>query len=271
MTACSVGALAVAQNEETPTHLFSLWGQKAVVTGASGGIGQAIAHILARAGASVVITGTRQGVLENLADEIKLAYPQAGSVHVLASSLHNASEVANLIPQADELTGGIDILINNAGITRDQLAMRMTDEAWDEVIAVNLTSTFKLCRAAVKSMSGRRYGRIVNVASIVGVTGNFGQTNYCASKAGMIGMTKALALETITRNITVNALAPGFIATPMTAGIPEAAQEKILARIPAQKMGRPEDIAAAALFLVSKEAGYITGHTLHVNGGMVMV
>lgn len=262
MSACSVGAQA---------PLFSLCGQKAVVTGASGGIGQAIAHVFARAGASVVISGTRQNVLEELADELRSTYPNAGNIHVLTAALNNPQDVAGLIPKADELTGGIDILVNNAGITRDQLAMRMTDEAWDEVIAVNLTSTFRLCRAAAKSMTDRRYGRIINVASIVGVTGNFGQTNYCASKAGVIGMSKALALETVTRNITVNALAPGFIATPMTAAIPEAAQTKILAKIPAQKMGTPEDIAAAALFLASKEAGYITGQTLHVNGGMVMV
>lgn len=249
--------------------LFSLHGQKAVITGASGGIGQAIAHTLARAGATLVITGTRESVLNDLACELKNTH--GGDVHVLTTSLHDAESVEKLIANADELTGGIDILINNAGITRDQLAMRMTNEAWDEVIAVNLTATFKLCRAAIKSMSERRYGRIINIASVVGITGNFGQANYCASKAGMIGMSKALALETVTRGITINSVAPGFIETPMTATIPEAAQAKIMAKIPAQKMGKPEDVGASALFLASREASYITGQTLHVNGGMVMV
>lgn len=268
MSTCSANA-RVSSSDEAPASLFSLHGQKAVITGASGGIGQSIAHMLARAGATVVVTGTRQQVLDDLAVELRQKH--GGDVHVLTSSLKENEEIERLVTKADEIVGGIDILINNAGITRDQLAMRMSNEAWDEVIAVNLTATFKLCRSAIKSMSERRYGRIINVASIVGVTGNFGQANYCASKAGMIGMSKAMALETVTRGITVNALAPGFIETPMTSAIPEAAQAKIMAKIPAQKMGKPDDIAAAALFLASREAGYITGQTIHVNGGMVMV
>lgn len=255
----------------TCSHRFSLHGQKALITGAAGGLGQAMAHALAESGASLVLTDIRQEMLETLAQELRSAYPNTGPMHVWAAPLDNAEAVEGIVPKADELTGGIDILLNNAGITRDSMGHKMTDEAWDQVIAINLTAGFRLCRAAVKSMTQRQYGRIVNTASIVAVTGNMGQTNYCASKAGLIGMTKAFALETVIKGITVNAIAPGFIATPMTAQIPEAVIEKITAKIPAQTFGKPQDIANAALFLASREAGYITGHTLHVNGGMVMV
>lgn len=255
----------------TCLHRFSLHGQKALITGAAGGLGQAMAHMLAEAGASLVLTDIRQEALENLAENLRSAYPDAGPMHVWAAPLDNIEALEYIVPKADELTGGIDILLNNAGITRDCMGYKMTDEAWDQVIAINLTAGFRLCRAAVKSMTQRQYGRIINTASIVAVTGNMGQTNYCASKAGLIGMTKAFALETVTRGVTVNAIAPGFISTPMTAQIPEAVIEKITAKIPAQAFGKPEDIAAAALFLASREASYITGQTLHVNGGMVMV
>lgn len=250
---------------------FSLCGQKALITGATGGIGQSIALAFARAGASLVITGTRESVLEDLANSIKNSVPKCGDIHTLVAPLDDKDMVESILPKADELLGGVDILVNNAGITRDQLTMRMPDDSWDQVINVNLTAAFRLCRAAVKSMSQRRYGRIINMSSIVGVMGNFGQANYCASKAGLIGMTKAMALETATRGITVNAIAPGFIETPMTEAIPEAVQTKLLAKIPAQRMGTPEDIASTSLFLASKEAAYITGQTLHVNGGMLMV
>lgn len=248
--------------------MFSLIGQKALITGASGGIGGSIARVLAHAGAEVVLSGTRQSALDEVAHSITSS---GGVAHTVIAHLDVMDSVEALFPRAEELLGQIDILVNNAGLTRDQLTIRMKDEDWDQVIAVNLTAGFKLCRAAVKSMTSRRYGRIINMASIVGVTGNMGQANYCASKAGLIGMTKAMALETATRGVTINAIAPGFIATPMTGAIPESVKEKILTKIPMQKMGTPDDIAAAALFLASQEAGYVTGMTLHVNGGMTMV
>lgn len=250
---------------------FCLHGQKALITGAAGGIGQAMAHMLAEAGASLVLSDIRKDAVEELAEHLEQAYPNAGPMYAWPVPLDNHEALENLVPKADQLCGGIDILLNNAGITRDSIGYKMTDEAWHEVIAVNLTAAFILSRAAIKSMAQRQYGRIINTASVVAVTGNIGQANYCASKAGLIGMTKALALETVTKGITINAIAPGFIATPMTAQIPETVIAKIVAKIPAQAMGKPQDIAAAALYLASREAGYVTGQTLHVNGGMVMV
>lgn len=254
----------------TCSHRFSFHGQNALITGAAGGIGQAMAYMLAEAGASLVLTDVRQEALEDLASSLRSAHPHS-TVHVWPAPLDDIESLEDIFPKADELTGGIDILLNNAGITRDSMGYKMTDDAWDQVIAINLSATFRLCRAAVKSMGQRQYGRIINTASIVAVTGNMGQTNYCASKAGIIGLTKAFALETVTRGITVNAIAPGFITTPMTAQIPQAVIEKIVAKIPAQAFGKPDDVASAALFLASREASYITGQTLHINGGMVMV
>ena len=245
--------------------MFDLTGKTALITGASGGIGAAIAKALHAAGATIAISGTRQAVLDELKAQI------GGNVHVIICNLSSPEDVEKLIPAADAAMGGLDILVNNAGITKDSLAMRMKDEDWQAVIAVNLTANFKLCRAAMKGMMKKRWGRIVNVTSIVGVTGNPGQANYVASKAGLIGLSKSMAQELATRNITVNCVAPGFIATPMTDVLNEKQKEAILGRIPAGRMGGPEDIAAAVLYLASQEAGYVTGQTLHVNGGMVMI
>ena len=245
--------------------MFDLTGKTALITGASGGIGAAIAKALHAAGATIAISGTRQAVLDELKAQI------GGNVHVIICNLSSPEDVEKLIPAADAAMGGLDILVNNAGITKDSLAMRMKDEDWQAVIDVNLTANFKLCRAAMKGMMKKRWGRIVNVTSIVGVTGNPGQANYVASKAGLIGLSKSMAQELATRNITVNCVAPGFIATPMTDVLNEKQKEAILGRIPAGRMGGPEDIAAAVLYLASQEAGYVTGQTLHVNGGMVMI
>ena len=245
--------------------MFDLTGKTALITGASGGIGAAIAKALHAAGATIAISGTRQAVLDELKAQI------GGNVHVIICNLSSPEDVEKLIPAADAAMGGLDILVNNAGITKDSLAMRMKDEDWQAVIDVNLTANFKLCRAATKGMMKKRWGRIVNVTSIVGVTGNPGQANYVASKAGLIGLSKSMAQELATRNITVNCVAPGFIATPMTDVLNEKQKEAILGRIPAGRMGGPEDIAAAVLYLASQEAGYVTGQTLHVNGGMVMI
>lgn len=245
--------------------MFDLTGKTALITGASGGIGAAIAKALHAAGATIAISGTRQAALDELKAQI------GGNVHVIICNLSSPEDVEKLIPAADAAMGGLDILVNNAGITKDSLAMRMKDEDWQAVIDVNLTANFKLCRAAMKGMMKKRWGRIVNVTSIVGVTGNPGQANYVASKAGLIGLSKSMAQELATRNITVNCVAPGFIATPMTDVLNEKQKEAILGRIPAGRMGGPEDIAAAVLYLASQEAGYVTGQTLHVNGGMVMI
>ena len=245
--------------------MFSLTGKTALITGASGGIGAAIAKALHDAGATIAISGTRVEVLEKVKAEI------GERVFILPCNLSKPEEVEKLIPAAEAAMGGIDILVNNAGITKDGLAMRMKDDDWQSVIDVNLTSNFRLSRAAMRPMMKKRWGRIINITSIVGVTGNPGQVNYVASKAGLIGMTKSLAQELGSRNITVNCVAPGFIATPMTEVLNEKQKEGMLSRIPAGRMGAPAEIAAAVLYLASEEAAYVTGQTLHVNGGMAMI
>ena len=245
--------------------MFSLTGKTALLTGASGGIGAAIAKALYEAGAKIAISGTRVAALEELKAQI------GEGVHVLPCNLSNPEDVEKLVPAAEAALGGVDILVNNAGITRDGLSMRMKDEDWQAVIDVNLTANFRLSRAAMKLMMRKRFGRIINITSIVGVTGNPGQANYVASKAGLIGMTKSFAQELATRNITANCIAPGFIASPMTDVLNDKQKEAILGRIPAGRMGGPADIAAAVIYLASDEAGYVTGQTLHVNGGMAMV
>jgi len=244
--------------------MFDLTGKGALVTGATGGIGGEIAKALKAQGARVAISGTREDRLNALAAEI-------GDVTALACNLKDRAAVAALAGQAESAVGTLDIVINNAGITRDNLFMRMRDEEWDEVIAVNLTATFVLCRAALRNMMRRRYGRIINIASISGVIGNPGQGNYAASKAGMVGMTKSLAREVASRGITANCIAPGFIQTPMTDALNEKQVEAIAGAIPAGVFGKPEDIAAAVVYLASGEARYVTGETIHVNGGMVMM
>ena len=245
--------------------MFDLTGKTALVTGATGGIGAAIARALHKAGATVAISGTRANVLEELKAEL------GERVHVLPCNLSSAEDVEKLVPSAEVAMGSLDILVNNAGITKDGLAMRMKDEDWESVIDVNLTASFRLARAAMRGMMKKRWGRIVNITSVVGVTGNPGQANYVASKAGVIGLTKSLAQELAARNVTVNAVAPGFIATPMTDVLNDKQKEAILGRVPAGKLGTPDDIAAAVLYLASEEAGYVTGQTLHVNGGMAMI
>lgn len=245
--------------------MFDLTGKGALVTGATGGIGAEIARVLHGAGATVAISGTREERLKELGDEL------GERVHLLPCNLSDRAAVANLASEADEAVGQLDILVNNAGITRDNLFMRMTDEEWDDVLAVNLTSVFALTRGALRGMMRRRYGRVVNIASISGMIGNPGQANYSATKAGMIGMTKSLAREVATRGITANCIAPGFIETPMTSALTEKQMEAIASAIPASDFGKPEDVASAALYLASEESRYVTGHTLHVNGGMVMV
>ncbi|MGI3171441.1 3-oxoacyl-[acyl-carrier-protein] reductase [Pseudooceanicola sp. C21-150M6] len=245
--------------------MFDLTGKTALVTGASGGIGGAIAMALHGAGATVGLSGTRVEPLEALAGEL------GSRAHVLPCNLGDAEAVEALPKQAVEVMGGLDILVNNAGITKDQIFMRMSDEDWAKVIEVNLTSTMRLCRAVMRPMMKARWGRIVNISSIVGATGNPGQVNYAASKAGMVGMTKSIAYEVASRGITANCVAPGFIATAMTDKLTEDQKEKINVQIPAGRMGTPEEIAAAVLYLASPEAGYVTGSTLHVNGGMAML
>ncbi|WP_413871226.1 3-oxoacyl-ACP reductase FabG [Albidovulum sp.] len=245
--------------------MFDLTGKAALVTGASGGIGGAIARALHGAGAVVGLSGTREAPLAALAAEL------GGRAQVLACDLSDAAAVEALPKRAAEAMGTVDILVNNAGITRDNLFMRMSDAEWQAVIDVNLTSTFRLCRGVLRGMMKARWGRIVNVTSIVGTTGNPGQGNYAAAKAGIAGMSKALAQEVASRGITVNCIAPGFIATAMTDKLNEEQKARISAQIPAGRMGTPEEIAAAALYLSSPEAGYVTGATLHVNGGMAMV
>jgi 3-oxoacyl-[acyl-carrier protein] reductase len=245
--------------------MFDLTGKCALVTGASGGIGAEIARVLHSAGATVGLSGTRVEPLEALAAEL------GTRAHVLACNLAVPDEVEALVKRAAEAMGAVDILINNAGITRDGLMMRMSDEDWAAVIDVNLTATFRLARAAVRGMMKARWGRIVNISSVVGTTGNAGQVNYAASKAGMVGLSKSLAAEVASRGITVNAVAPGFIATAMTEKLNEAQRAAILGVVPAGRMGTPAEIAAAVLYLASHEAAYVTGATLHVNGGMDMV
>jgi 3-oxoacyl-[acyl-carrier protein] reductase len=244
--------------------MFDLTGQKALVTGATGGIGGAIARALHGAGATVTLSGTRRAALDDLASAL------GERVHLVEANLSDKESVEALVPAAEAAMEGLDILVNNAGVTRDNLFLRMKDEEWDTVIAVNLTASFRLARAAVKGMMRRRYGRIVNIGSVVGATGNPGQGNYAASKAGLVGMTKALAAEVASRHITVNCVAPGFIASPMTDALNDKQREAILGTIPAGRLGQGDEVAAAVVYLASAQAGYVTGHTLHVNGGMAM-
>jgi 3-oxoacyl-[acyl-carrier protein] reductase len=246
--------------------MFDLTGKTALITGASGGIGAAVARTLHGAGAAIAISGTRIAVLEELKNALG-----SERVYCVPCNLSHAAEVEELVPKAVAALGGLDILVNNAGITRDGLAMRMKDEDWQSVLDVNLTSSFRLARAAMKLMMKKRWGRIVSITSVVGVTGNPGQANYVASKAGLIGLSKSLAQELASRNVTVNCVAPGFIATAMTEALNDKQKEMILAKIPAGRMGSSADIAAAILYLASEEAGYVTGQTLHVNGGMAMI
>jgi 3-oxoacyl-[acyl-carrier protein] reductase len=245
--------------------MFDLSGMNALVTGASGGIGSAIAGALAGRGARLAVSGSN-------ADKLEAFRAGLGGDHVaLACNLSDGAAVDGLVPQAVEALGGLDILVNNAGVTRDNLAMRMKDEEWSDVIRINLEAAFRLSRAALKPMMRARFGRIVSITSVVGVTGNPGQANYAASKAGLVGMSKALAQEVASRGITVNCIAPGFIASPMTDALPDAQKEALLGRIPVGKLGTGDDIGAAAIYLASREAGYVTGQTLHVNGGMAMI
>lgn len=245
--------------------MFDLTGRKALVTGATGGLGGAIARTLHAQGASVALSGTRAEALEALAAEL------GERVVVTPCNLADKDSVEALVPAAEEKLGGLDILVNNAGITRDNLFLRLKDEDWDSVLAVNLTAAFRLSRAAVKSMMRRRYGRIVAIGSVVGTTGNPGQGNYAAAKAGLIGMSKALAAEVASRNITVNVVSPGFIESPMTQALNEKQRDGILADVPMGRLGAGADIAAAVAYLARDEAGYVTGQTLHVNGGMAMI
>jgi 3-oxoacyl-[acyl-carrier protein] reductase len=245
--------------------MFDLAGKTALVTGASGGLGQAIARALHQSGAKVALSGTRRDALDALAGEL------AANVFVLPCDLADKAAVEALVPAAEAAMGGVDILVNNAGITRDNLFMRLKDEDWENVLAVNLTAAFRLCRAALKGMVRKRAGRIIGITSIVGVTGNAGQANYAASKAGMIGMYKSLAAEVASRNVTVNCIAPGFIESPMTDVLNEKQKTAILASVPMGRLGTGADIGAAAVYLASGEASYVTGQTLHVNGGMAMI
>ncbi len=244
--------------------MFDLSGRRALVTGASGGIGAAIARALHARGAEVILTGRRADALRALADELgERVTVEVGDVTDPA--------FAEALVAAAEKAGGLDILVNNAGITRDGLALRMKDEDWQAVLDTNLTSAFRLSRAALRGMMRRRFGRIVNIGSVVGATGNPGQVNYAAAKAGLVGMTKALAAEVASRGITVNCVAPGFIETAMTEALGDRQRAALAERIPAGRLGRPGDVAAAVVYLASEEAAYVTGHTLHVNGGMAML
>ena len=245
--------------------MFQLSGKTALITGASGGIGSAIAKNLSQQGAHVVLHGTRAGRLEELASEI------GSNVSVVTANLSDRDAVGSRVAEAAKATGAIDILVNNAGITRDNLFMRMKDEEWDDVLEVNLTSSMLLCRSAIRAMMKARWGRIISISSIVGVTGNPGQTNYAASKAGMIGFSKSLAAEGASRGITVNIVEPGFMETPMTDELADEQKQKLLANVPAGRLGSSQEVAAAVSFLASEEAAYMTGSTLHVNGGMAML
>ncbi len=245
--------------------MFNLEGKKALVTGASGGIGRSIAEVLHANGATVALSGTREDALKEVQDAL------GDRAHVTPCNLMDLEAAKELAPHAHEVMDGLDIVVNNAGLTRDMLSMAIKDENWQQVIDVNLTASFFIVRAALKTMTRARWGRIVNITSIVGVTGNAGQANYAASKAGMIGMTKSIAQEIASRNITVNCVAPGFIETAMTDKLNDKQKEAIMQIIPARRMGTPSDIAAAVLYLSSEEAAYVTGQTLHVNGGMAMI
>jgi 3-oxoacyl-[acyl-carrier protein] reductase len=250
---------------EGKRSMFDLTGRRALVTGASGGIGRDIAKALAAAGARVALSGTRVGALNDVAAEI------GGDSPILPCNLSDLDAVDKLIPSAESAMGGLDILVNNAGMTRDNLFMRMKNEEWEEVLAVNLTAAFHLTRGCLRGMMKQRFGRIIGISSVVGVTGNPGQGNYAASKAGLIGMNKALAHEVASRNITVNSIAPGFIASAMTDELNDKQREQILSTIPAGRLGTASEVAACAVFLASDAAAYITGHTLNVNGGMAMI
>ncbi|TZG25005.1 3-oxoacyl-[acyl-carrier-protein] reductase [Sphingomonas montanisoli] len=246
--------------------MFDLTGMTALVTGASGGIGSAIAKALVAQGAKVALSGTNADKLSAVAAEI------GGDTVILPCNLGDATAVDALVPQAVEALGGkLDILVNNAGVTRDNLIMRMKDDEWDQVISVNLEAAFRLIRAATKPMMKARHGRVITITSVVGTTGNPGQANYAASKAGLVGMSKALGQELASRNITVNCVAPGFIRSAMTDVLPDAQKDALLTKIPAGKLGEGDDIAAAVVYLASREAAYVTGQTLHVNGGMAMI
>jgi 3-oxoacyl-[acyl-carrier protein] reductase len=245
--------------------MFDLTGKTALITGASSGIGTAIARALHKQGAMVAISGTRKDALDAVANELK------DRVHILPCNLGDKDAVEALIPSANEKMERVDILVNNAGITKDNIFIRFKDEDWDQVLAVNLTAGFRLARAAAKDMMRKRFGRIIGVTSVVGFTGNAGQGNYAAAKAGMVGMMKSLAAELASRNVTANCIAPGMIATPMTDVLNEAQRKAILDAVPAKRLGTPEEVAAAAVFLASDEAAYVTGATIHVNGGMAML
>jgi len=245
--------------------MFDLTGKSALITGASGGIGGAIARALHGAGANVALSGTREEALSALASEL------GENAHVTPANLSESESVEGLIGLAEEAMGSVDILVNNAGLTRDMLSMRLTDEDWQSVIDVNLTATFRLSRAVIRGMMKRRWGRIINITSVVGVTGNPGQANYAASKAGMIGMSKSMAQEVASRGITVNCVAPGMIVTAMTDVLSDDQKARILEIVPAGRLGESEEIAAGALYLASEEASYVTGQTLHINGGMAMI
>ena len=245
--------------------MFDLSGKCALVTGASGGIGGAIARALHAQGATVGLSGTRREVLDSLAAELE------DRVHVLPCDLTDSAAVEALVGQSEQAMGQLDILVNNAGLTRDGLALRMKDEDWQKVLEVDLTAGFRLARASLRGMMKRRFGRIVGITSIVGVTGNPGQANYAAAKAGMIGMSKALASEVASRGITVNCVAPGFIQSPMTDALNQQQKERLLGGIPTGRLGEGNDVAAAVVYLASQEAAYVTGQTLHVNGGMAMI
>ncbi|HZF43618.1 MAG TPA: 3-oxoacyl-[acyl-carrier-protein] reductase [Sphingomonadaceae bacterium] len=244
--------------------MFDLSGMTALVTGASGGIGSAIARALAAQGARVALSGTREEALRSTAEGLAEAV-------ILPCNLSDAAAVDALVPRAVEALGKLDILINNAGVTRDNLVMRMKDDEWSDVLRINLEAAFRLSRAACKPMMRAKFGRIVSITSVVGATGNPGQANYAASKAGLVGMSKAIAQEVASRGITVNCIAPGFISSAMTDALPEAQKTALTGRIPAGKLGEGADVAAAAVYLASREAAYVTGQTLHVNGGMTMI
>jgi len=245
--------------------MFDLTGKTALITGATGTIGNAIARTLHAQGATVAVSGTRREVLDGLAAEF------GGRVHVLPCNLADTTEAENLVPRAEEAMGQLDILVANAGVTRDNLLVQLRDEDWDQVIAINLSATFRLARSAVRGMMRRRFGRVIAITSVVGATGNPGQSNYVAAKAGMTGMIKAIAQEYAKRGVTANCVAPGFIVTPMTEKLNDKQRDAILSKIPASRAGTPDDVAAAVVFLASNEASYVTGQTLHVNGGMAMI
>jgi 3-oxoacyl-[acyl-carrier protein] reductase len=245
--------------------MFDLTGKTALVTGASGGIGEAIARAYHRQGAIVALSGTRRDVLDRLSGELE------DRVHVVPCNLANKDEVEALVPKCEDVMGKLDILVANAGINKDNLLVQLRDEDWDEVVAINLTASFRLFRAALRGMMRRRFGRIIGIGSVVGFTGNPGQANYTATKAGMVGMIKSIAAEYAKRGVTANCIAPGLIATAMTDRLNDKQREAILSRVPAGRLGAGAEVAAAAVYLASEEAAYVTGQTLHVNGGMAMI